>query len=177
MLLYKSFQTISTELLLASTPNPTWIEEKRPKSGFSTSIILRHYHWEILKLSILLKKKSSIKKYWKGPLLKIESLSFIELLELKRLTNIDRYFLMSHENWNCLNHIVLCMYFIKEYKINMHCTCCIIILSTFSNTIYLLNFLKILYLFTIDQINNFAKPINSWLVWQNWWAFLCQFLS
>lgn len=46
----------------ASTPNPTWIEEKRPKSGFSTSIILRHYHWKILKLSILLRKKPSIKK-------------------------------------------------------------------------------------------------------------------
>ena len=59
----------------ASTPNPTWIEEKRPKSGFSTSIILRHYHWKILKLSILLRKKPSIKKclhYWKGPLLEID---------------------------------------------------------------------------------------------------------
>ena len=27
----------------ASTPNPTWIEEKRPKSGFSTSIILHSF--------------------------------------------------------------------------------------------------------------------------------------
>ena len=175
MLLYKLFQTIVTELLLASTPNPTWIEEKRPKSGFSTSIILRHYHWELLKLSILLKKKSSFKKYWKGPLLNIELLLFIELLELKRLTNIDRYFLMSHENWNCLNH----------------CVCCVVYKRIQNKyVLYLLHynthFFKY-YLFTTFSQN--SVPISNWPNFQFFQTkcpkmfckigelFLCQFLS
>ena len=36
----------------ASTPNPTWIEEKRPKSGFSTSIILHSFTKKLSKSTV-----------------------------------------------------------------------------------------------------------------------------
>ena len=39
-------QCAKRKALLPSTPNPTWIEEKRPKSGFSTSISLHSIHTE-----------------------------------------------------------------------------------------------------------------------------------
>jgi RNase adaptor protein for sRNA GlmZ degradation len=46
------FSGNATAASTASTPNPTWIEEKRPKSGFSTSIILHSFTQKLSKSTV-----------------------------------------------------------------------------------------------------------------------------